>query len=133
VLLALSSFPRMGLARKGTLLFAASLLLNRVYSAQFQLWFYPFLLLSLVKSEEGLDRGLLRLFLALDVLNVLVYPVSFVGAYGELGGFEPWRALERGSSWTVVFSLAIAARTVALLALGGALIRRERPQPLTSS
>jgi hypothetical protein len=133
VLLALLVHPRMGVARKGTVVFAAALLLNRVYSAQFNLWFYPFLLLSLVGPEETLDLGLLLLFAFTDLLNVLVYPVSFVGAFAEVGGFAPGRAVERGSVWMVVFSAAIAARTVALLLLGRALLRGERPQALKSS
>ncbi|HWX23905.1 MAG TPA: hypothetical protein VN083_02635, partial [Vicinamibacteria bacterium] len=125
---ALVCAPRMSVAAKGTLMLVAALILNRVYSAQFHLWFYPFLLLSLVRSPESLDRRLLVLFVTLDALNVLVYPFSFVRAYAELGGFAPFAAVERGQLWTTVFSAAIVLRTAALALVAWALLRQGVPE-----
>jgi hypothetical protein len=119
---ALLAFPRMGVARKGTLMVVASLVLNRVYSAQFNLWFYPFLLLVAARSEEPARRKLLVLFCVLDVLNVLVYPLFFGPAFEEVGGFAPFAAARFGGYWAGAFSAAILLRAAALVLLALLLI-----------
>jgi hypothetical protein len=117
--------PRMRLETKGTLMIVASLFVNRVYSAQFHLWFYPFLLIALIRKGDVLDRQLLVLFCVLDGLNALVYPVSFVRTLGEIGAFQPWAAAQRGGFWTGAFSVAIVLRTLALGWLAARLLRRS--------
>jgi hypothetical protein len=119
---ALLAFPRMGVARKGTLMILASLVLNRVYSAQFNLWFYPFVLLLASQSEEHQRRRLLVLFCVLDVLNVLVYPLLFGPAFEEVGSFAPYAAARFGGVWASAFSAAILLRALALICLAAALV-----------
>jgi hypothetical protein len=125
VALALVVRPRLGLEYKGVLLCIAAIVFNRIYSAQFHLWFYPFLLLGII--DEGLDqrRRLLALGVALDVLNVVVFPLSFTLCLQEIEGFRPFAAAANGGPWTVVFSLAIVLRTVALVALAATLLRTD--------
>ena len=111
--------PRMSIEYKGVLICLAAVFFNRIYSTQFNLWFYPFLILGLAGGDDERHRRLIAVtFLVLDLLNVLVYPISFAGAVAEMGGFFPGAARE-GGRWTVVFSAAIALRTVvvALLAV----------------
>lgn len=115
--------PRMGIEYKGVLVCLAAVLFNRIYSTQFNLWFYPFLILGALGDDE---RGRWRvglLFVLLDVLNVVIYPVSFAGAVEEMGGFFPWAARAGGGAWTVVFSAAIALRTAVVAALAAVLLR----------
>jgi hypothetical protein len=122
VLAALLARPRMALEYKCVLVCVAAILVNRVYSAQFQLWFYPFLLFGLAK-ESG--RGILAFFLGLDLLNVLVYPFSFTLAYAEVQGFRPGAAAELGGLWAIVFSVAIVLRALLLAGLAGFLVARR--------
>jgi hypothetical protein len=117
--------PRMEVAQKGTLMILAALVLNRVYSAQFNLWFYPFLLLGLATAPEPRRKRLVILFVVLDLLNVLVYPVAFALAFDEIGAFRPWAAAERGGPAAVLFSGAILLRAVALVALALELLRGD--------
>lgn len=128
VLAALLARPRLGLEYKGTLMCLAAIFLNRIYSTQFHLWFAPLLLLGAVQETPERRRRIAASWAVLEALNVLVYPFSFAGAYREMGGFEPLAARLRGGPWTVVFSVAIALRTVALAALA-ALLLRAPPQP----
>ena len=101
----------MSIEYNGVLICLAAVFFNRIYSTQFNLWFYPFLILGLLADDERHRRLIAVTFLVLDLLNVLVYPFSFAGAVAEMGGFFPWAARE-GGPWTVVFSAAIALRTV---------------------
>ena len=116
--------PRMSIEYKGVLICLAAVFFNRIYSTQFNLWFYPFLILGLLGDDRRHQRRLAVTFLVLDLLNVLVYPISFAGAVAEMGGFFPGAARE-GGPWTVVFSAAIALRTV-VVALLAVLILRAR-------
>jgi hypothetical protein len=125
MLLAVMVQPRMRIEDKGVLVCLAGVLFNRIYSTQFNLWFYPFLILAILCSDGPRRRALALVFVVLDVLNVIVYPFSFAGALAEMGGFFPWSA--RGSGpWTVIFSVAIALRTVAVIVLA-VLLLRGRP------
>jgi hypothetical protein len=121
---ALLAKPRMRLEHKGVLLCIASILFNRIHSTQFHLWFYPFLVLGLMTETQPALRRAAVLAVALDLVNVLVYPFSFSYAYAEMGGFEPWAARARGGPWTVVFSAAIVLRAALLVALAALLLRR---------
>jgi hypothetical protein len=115
--------PRMPIEYKGVLVCLAAVLFNRIYSTQFNLWFYPFLILGMLADEPD-RRRVLVLFVLLDLLNVVIYPVSFAGAVEEMGGFFPFSARQGGGRWTVVFSAAIVLRTVVVAALAAALLRR---------
>jgi hypothetical protein len=119
--------PRMPIEYKGVLICLAAVCFNRIYSTQFNLWFYPFLLLGLLGDDRRHQRRLAVTFVILDLLNVLVYPVSFAGAVAEMGGFFPGAARGAGR-WTVVFSAAIALRTVVVAVLAALIVRRGEGQ-----
>lgn len=128
VLLALWRGRRLPVERSAVLLCAAALLLNRVYSPQFHLWFYPFLLLAAASAPAREARGLLGLFVGLDLLNAVVYPLSFALALPEVGGhLDAGMGPRSGGPWTVVFTLAILARAALLTVLGGVLLRAAGP------
>lgn len=121
---ALLAWPRMRLEYKGTLVCIAAIVFNRIHSTQFHLWFYPFLALGLLVEPAPVLRRVVPLVAAIDLLNVLVYPFAFVGAYAEMDGFRPLAARASGGPWTVVFSLGIVARALLLAALAAFLMRR---------
>jgi len=127
MLAAVVARPRLGLEYKGVLVCLAAVLFNRIYSTQFNLRFYPFLLLGALHEDGRGFRRLLAFFAVLDVLNVIVYPVSFAGAVEEMGGFFPDAAREAGAFWTKAFSAAIVLRTLVVAALGVWLLRRPPP------
>ena len=127
MLLAVVVRPRMPIEYKGVLICLAAVFFNRIYSTQFNLWFYPFLILGALADEPRHRRHIAITFLVLDVLNVLVYPLSFAGAVAEMGGFFPWAARE-GGRWTVVFSAAIALRTVVVAVLAALILRGREGQ-----
>jgi hypothetical protein len=122
MLLAVVIKPRMPLEDKGVLVCLAGVVFNRIYSTQFNLWFYPFLILVILASDDRRRRLLALVLVVLDLLNVIVYPFSFAGAVAEMGGFFPWSA-RAGGPWTIVFSAAIALRTVAVAFLAALLLR----------
>ena len=116
--------PSMRLESRCVLLCIAMIVFNRVYSPQFHLWLYPFLVVVMAEHRGRTLLALIGLTLALDVCNVLVYPFAFTGAYRELGNqFVAGSAAELGGIWTGVFSAAIVARTLLLLALAAAIYR----------
>jgi hypothetical protein len=116
--------PRMPIEYKGVLVCLAAVVFNRIYSTQFNLWFYPFLILGALADTPPRRRQVAVLFVLLDVLNVVIYPLSFAGAVAEMGGFFPFAAREGGGPWTVVFSAAIALRTVVVVALAAVILFR---------
>jgi len=122
--------PAMRLEYKGALLCIAAILFNRIHSTQFHLWFYPFLVLGLMTESAPTLRRAAPLLLALDLLNVLVYPFAFSYAYGEMGGFLPFGARAAGGPWTLVFSAAIVLRALLLAALGVFLLHRGGQAPV---
>jgi hypothetical protein len=124
ILAALLARPRMGLEAKGALVCIAAILVNRIHSTQFHLWFYPFLALALMAEPARTLRRVVPLLALIDLLNVLVYPFAFAGAYGEMDGFSPFAARAAGGPWTVVFSAAIVLRALLLAALGALLLLR---------
>jgi hypothetical protein len=128
MLTAVAVRPRMAIEYKGVLVCLAAVLFNRIYSTQFNLWFYPFLILGALADDDSRRRRVALAFVVLDVLNVIVYPISFAGAVSEMGGFFPYAARAAGP-WTVVFSAAIALRTMAVAALAALLLGSgRRPQ-----
>jgi hypothetical protein len=124
ILAALVVRPRMRLEYKGALLCIAAILVNRIHSTQFHLWFYPFLVLGLIAEPARALRRIVPLVAFIDLLNVLVYPFAFAYAYGEMGGFLPFAARDAGGPWTAVFSAAIVLRALLLAALAGLILLR---------
>ena len=115
--------PRMPIEAKGTLICLAAVVFNRIYSAQFNLWFYPLLILAALGASEARRNGLLLLMVLLDFLNVMVFPITFTPAVAEMGGFFPFAARDAGGPWTIAFSWMIVARTLVVVALAAALWR----------
>jgi hypothetical protein len=128
VLLALLVRPDLRFEYKAVLLCIAAIAFNRIYSAQFHLWFYPLLLLGATDERGPRLRRVLLLAAALDLLNAVVFPLSFTLGLQEMGGFFPYAARVRGGPWTVVFSAAIVART-AVLAMLAILLLKTPPEP----
>lgn len=125
VVAALVARPSLGVAPKGVLMCAAALVFNRIYSTQFHLWFYPFLLVEAIRARGRRFPLLLGLFAALDVVNVLVYPVFFTGAVEEMRGFRPFAARDLGEAWTIAFSAAIVVRTLLVVVLASLMLRSD--------
>lgn len=115
--------PRMPIEVKGVLICLAAVLFNRIYSTQFNLWFYPLLILAAVEAGETRRSSLLLLLVLLDFLNVMVFPTTFTPAVAEMGGFFPFAARDAGGPWTIAFSWMIAARALVIVALGAVLLR----------
>jgi hypothetical protein len=114
--------PAMSLEYKATLACIAGLVVNRVYSPQFHLWFYPLLLLGMAQEVGPAFRRLLATYVTLDVLNVIVYPITFAHTMLEVQT-KPYAARLTGGLWTVLFSATIVVRTFCLIALARALFR----------
>ena len=128
VVVALLVRPSMRVEVRCVLVCIAMIVFNRVYSPQFHLWFYPFLVVILAEQRGRTLIGLVGLTLVLDLCNVLVYPFAFAGAYDELAGeFALQRAMELGGVWTVVLSGAVVLRTGLLIALATMLYRLPGP------
>jgi hypothetical protein len=117
--------PAMRLEYKGTLVCLAALLVNRLYSPQFHLWFYPLILFGLALEQGKAFRQLLAFFVVFDVLNVLVYPVVFPLVLDRI----PMRAFAAQldhSPWTSVLTALILVRAVVIVAFGCWIIARAR-------
>jgi hypothetical protein len=123
--------PSLRLEYKGVLICLASLIFNRVYSPQFHLWFYPLLLAGIAEEERPRRRELLALFVVLDVLNAIVYPLAFPQALLEVR-LEPFAAVHNGGLWTVVLTAAIFARTLVIVDLAWALFTAP-PKPRSAA
>jgi hypothetical protein len=123
--------PDMGVERKGVLICLAAVLFNRIYSAQFNLWFYPFLILEALRGEGRERRVPLGSFVALDLLNAAIFPPTFTGAVAEMNGFYAYGAKELGGPWTVAFSAAILVRAALVAALAAWLLRPHAGHPAT--
>ena len=120
--------PSMRIEAKGVLICLAAVLFNRIYSTQFNLWFYPLLILAALGASEARRNGLLLLMVVLDVLNVMVFPTTFTPAVAEMGGFFPFAARDAGGPWTIAFSWMIVARALVIVALALTLLRAP-PRP----
>ena len=120
--------PAMRVEAKGVLICLAAVFFNRIYSTQFNLWFYPLLILSALDGSESRRKALFGLMILLDVLNVLVFPTTFTPAVAEMGGFFPFAARDGGGPWTIAFSGAIAIRALVIAWLAAVLLR-SRPEP----
>ncbi len=87
--------PSMPIEAKGVLICLAAVVFNRIYSTQFNLWFYPLLILAALGASEARRNALLLLMVLLDVLNVMVFPVTFTPARRGDGRVLPVRGPER--------------------------------------
>jgi len=109
--------PKMRLEYKAVLTCLAAILFNRIYSTQFHLWFYPFLLFVLCLEEERRIKLFLGVFLGLDLLNISVYPFLFTASINELRGFAPLAARRHGGVATALFTVAVCLRALVLILL----------------
>ncbi len=112
------AWPSPSLPKKIVLICVTMLICNKIYSAQFNLWFYPFLivLIATAKVKKEYFR-LLLLFCLLDLFNFLVCPVAYSLAYNEMGALvTPGIAGAKGGPWAVFFSATVVTRAF-LLAL----------------
>jgi hypothetical protein len=125
LLLTLLIRPRLPLAQKAVLVTIAMVLCNRIYSPQFNLWFYPFLILSMLRLPRRPMLQLLGLYVALDICNVLAYPLAFSPALNEMGSFDAYNAAQHGGAWTMIWSASIVVRCLLLLAIGRLMLRRR--------
>ena len=117
--------PGMPVESKGVLVCLAAVVFNRIYSTQFNLWFYPLLIVAALDADEARRKSLLLLMVLLDFLNVMVFPTTFTPAVAEMGGFFPFAARDAGGRWTIVFSWMIVARALVVAALAVRLLRRS--------
>ena len=117
--------PRLPLAQKAVLLAIAIVICNRIYSPQFNLWFYPFLILTMLRLPHRHMLQLFGLYVALDVCNVLAYPLAFSPALEEMGRFDVYNAAEHGGVWTVIWSASIVVRFLLLVVIAGVMLRRH--------
>jgi hypothetical protein len=115
LLLTLALRPSLPLTRKAVLLTIAMVICNRIYSPQFNLWFYPFLILHLLREPRRRMLTLVALYVVLDICNVLAYPFAFSRALDEMDSFSVFNAAERGGAWTILWSAAILLRCVVLI------------------
>jgi hypothetical protein len=118
--------PAMPLEAKGVLVCLAAVVFNRIYSTQFNLWFYPLLILYALGTSEARRTSLLLLMVLLDFLNVMVFPTTFTPAVAEMDGFFPFAGRNAGGPWTVAFSCAILARALVVVALAVQLLADRR-------
>lgn len=114
---ALLARPRLPLTRKAVLLAIAMLLCNRIYSPQFNLWFYPFFVLHLLSVPSRRLAYLLGLFVVLDITNVCAYPFAFSAAMDEMGSLGAYAARGRGGFWASFWTACILTRAFVLIAL----------------
>ena len=92
------------------------LLFNIVYSPQFNLWFYPFLILLIAQEKKGRRMAWLILFFAVDLINISVFPVLYCETELEGYHFHQIRtAVANGSYWGCALSALVIARTVILI------------------
>jgi hypothetical protein len=118
--------PSMTLDAKAVLIGIAFLIFNRIYSPQFNLWFYPFLFLWMLRLPPKHMAWPFVLFCLIDIANVAAYPFVFTDALIEMRRFGPMRAKNRGGFWTEVWSGTIVLRASLLFALALALLRERR-------
>lgn len=125
LLVTLAIRPRLPLAQKAVLIAVAIVICNRIYSPQFNLWFYPFLILAMLRLPHRQMLQLLGLYVALDICNVLAYPLAFSPALDEMGRFDVYNAAEHGGVWTVIWSASIVVRFLILVVITRFMLRRQ--------
>jgi hypothetical protein len=129
-LIVLATRRTMALEPKFVLTCIALLLVNRVYSPQFDLWFMPFLLLTLA-AQSGARRWLLALpAVVVDLATVALFPFLYAGVVNEFGGgFAPGGMAAHGGPFSELFTSAVILRAFGLLALAAGLYRTHGDVP----
>ena len=107
MLAAVAVRPRMSIEYKGVLICLAAVFFNRIYSTQFNLWFYPFLILGLLGDEPRHRRHIAITFLVLTCSTSRLPDQLRGSGPGDAEG-SSWAA-RGGGRWTVVFSTDRAA------------------------
>lgn len=106
----------------------ALVVLNRIYSPQFNLWFYPPLLLAMAAARR-VEFVAAALFVGLlDLVNVAVFPFVYAGVAHELGGFEWGVAPWTGGPATELFTTLVIVRALMLLVMLTIILRLAAPQ-----
>jgi hypothetical protein len=118
---------RRGMEASAVMAGAAILVLNRLYSPQFHLWFYPFLLLLAAAQPPRVFARLLAAWAALDLMNAAVYPFLFEAAKTELRDWPRVLPAVAPGPWTAWFTSVVVARSVVLLALAAMVLRLPWP------
>jgi alpha-1,2-glucosyltransferase len=118
------------LPRAIVVLAIATMLFRPQAGSSWQLWLYPFLLLMALRAEAASRSWLLIAAGVLDLANVLANPLVSSPMRRELGVFDPGAALERGSAFTLVFSVSVLVKLTLLTVLLRRLARA--PLPLSS-
>ncbi len=101
---------------KSVLIITAAIFCNRIYSPQFNLWFYPFLIFIIAQETKKRWLIFLGLYIAIDLVNITVFPFSFASAIIEMKGLAPGLG-KSGGFTTVIFSLSILLRAALLAAI----------------
>jgi hypothetical protein len=120
---------------KGVIVIIASIFCNRIYSPQFNLWLYPFLLFAIAQESKKRWLIFLGLYVALDLTNIMVFPFTFADAIIEMKGLAPGLAAKSGGIATIIFSCLIMIRAALLAVLFVAMLnsyprREERVKQL---
>jgi hypothetical protein len=110
---------------RAALIGLAALPLNRVYSPQFHLWFAPFVALLFAEAEGVRRWGLLAGYAALDLISLVVYPITLPGRLAEKTG-APLVGVAAGF-WTEAFASLVVMRAAAVLVLGALVWTVSRP------
>ncbi|MDD9935743.1 MAG: hypothetical protein OXT09_19180 [Myxococcales bacterium] len=110
-------------APKVVLVCVALLVLNRIYSPQFNLWFMPPLLLTMAASSRSAFLVLASLVILIDIATIAIFPFLYAAVVFEIGEFPLGGAAAAGGPYTEAFTSAIFLRAFLLLALMGVLYR----------
>ncbi len=137
MILSILLLPGRSLSITAVFVGCSMLLFNRIYSPQFHLWFYPFLILEIARSyiqgekSENVNRQewtkhgneLVITFLVIDFINVSVFPFLFTKVGEEVHVFQRFSAWEHGGLFAAISLWLIASRTLLLVVLARQLLR----------
>jgi hypothetical protein len=133
VCVALVVKPSLRFEYRCLLICIAMLLLNRIYSTQFNIWLYPFVILAAAQETSLRRRLLLAMFFVADLLNVFIFPVLYQLTLREIGSFAPLSAASDGGLWTIAFSVTVTLRGIMLVALAIFALRDNVREQVTST
>lgn len=114
----------------------AAMLLRPSAGSSWQLWLYPFLLLTALHAATYTRAWLLVGLALLDITTVLAQPLSWASMLHELHSIAPSAAVEHGGARTFFFTLFVLAKLATLVTLARSLPRSPQPsaanaEPLT--
>jgi alpha-1,2-glucosyltransferase len=121
------------LPRAIVVLAIATMLFRPQAGSSWQLWLYPFVLLMALRAEPESRSWLLIATGVLDLTNVLANPLVWPPMHRELGAFDPGAALERGSAFTLVFSVSVLVKLTLMAVLLRRFARAPLPMPLPAA